>query len=482
MIDERVRSELARLADDVRPEPEPFRRLMARQRRTRRSRFAAGALVVASAVLMGVVSPLGAGSSNKPPIGLQAWAQRLVDAPARGTVAAAPGFADDLTARLVAQNGAGDTDGSLAGFQPIALAQRTVRALFVDDIGDVRVAVVALLPPAGGTHQLLADTVLAWIVAPRGAAAATLVSAVRRGTKPADTSFRTSDLRPFSMEEIGLVHGQAPAPLATVGLAPPGCEFASAPLPTASEWRTETTGSYIVRTPANRRAEWWRITCDGVVRYRMPAPPIAFAGNADNVQVSDADVQNALVGVRGSVDPGALRPVMSSLTELAGYALTARPQAVWTGRVSGIPPSDGTAIVVAAPTVGGGWAGMLHTTFDQPSTSVTTVMSVFNSPLDPRGPETLLAIRLGPEYPAMQPERADAVLAIAPPGAVTVRVVENGQQLAQSAVPTGAAVVNVPDRPGVVVEALTDTGFVLAWTMPVGPSMAVIGGLENWYD
>jgi hypothetical protein len=412
---------------------------------------------------------------------MRGWVQAVVDAPARGAVASQPGTVEDLAAALVAQNRAGDSDPLLAGPSAISPAQRTVRVLFIDDIADRRVAVAAFLPPADGVHQVMEDTVMVWMVAPRGATVATLVSAARRGPRPANTGFIAHGLEPFTVEEIALANSPMPGPMAVIGLAPPGCETAAARLPAATDWREEPTGSYLVRTPTQRHAEWWQVTCDGVVRYQGPAPAIADPGNADNVQVTDAQVQASLTGARGFVDPDIAKHAMASLTVTGGYSLTARPVAIWGGRVSGIPPSDGNTVIVAAPMVGGGWAGMVQTTFDGKPTATSTGASMFNLTTDPGDPGSLLAIRLQSDSLKPQPDPPTTVLAVAPSGAVAVRVVQNGQQLTQTPITNGAAVFTAPDQPDITIEAVTATGAVLARTTPVGPAMTLAnGGINNW--
>jgi hypothetical protein len=473
MLEEQVRSGLSALADGIRPAPDPLGRLMARRRSKRRSRLAAVALLVASGLVLGMMGPFGAVTAAGAPLGLRGWVQQVVDAPARGAVATQQGTVDDLAAALVAQNHAGDSDPLLAGPSTISPAQRTVRVLFIDDIGNLRVAVAAFLPPADGVHQVMEDTVMVWMVAPRGATVATLASAARRGTKPTDTGFIAHGLEPFTIEEIALASSPMPGPMAVIGLAPPGCETAAAGLPAATDWRPEPTGSYIVRTPTQRHAEWWQVTCDGIVRYQGPAPVIADPSNADNIQVTDADVQAGLTGARGSVDPDTAKQAMANLTTTGGYSLTHRPVAIWGGRVSGIPPSDGNTVIVAAPMVGGGWAGMVQTTFDQHPTNTSTGASMFNITTDPGDPRNLLAIRLQSDSSRLQPEPPTTMLAVAPSGTVAVRVIQNGQQLTQIPTANGAAVFTAPDQPDITVEAITATGMVLARTTPVGPAMTL---------
>ena len=295
------------------------------------------------------------------------------------------------------------------------------------------------------------------------------------------------------MQEIPPPGLDQPGPTALVVLAPPGCTMASAPLPAVTDWRAEPTGSYLLRTGTQRRAEWWRTTCGGVVRAQEPAPVILDPANPDTVNYTDAQAQAAMVGARRPASVAATRNAMSLLSAQAGYTLASSPVLVWSGPVAGLTEygatrSTGDTIVVAAPLVGGGWTGIVTTEFTaevagEPST-IFAWSGSFVTEGDPRDPGAVVAVPLTPNYVQGSPADPATLLVLAPAGAVTVRATQDDLTLAESAVADGAAVLTVQTVPGAaagfVVEALDAGRTPLQRTTPLGQVFTRDGVISHW--
>jgi hypothetical protein len=478
-VEEQVRTGLAELVAEIRPMPDPLGRLLARQRRRRRRGAAVVALVVAL-VAGGAVVPLAVGGWPGPPVGYEAWTRSLVDGPPRGAVAARPGFAADLARALDEQDRAGAGDPRLGGPANIDPAARSVRVVFVDDVAASRVAVVALLPPDDGVHAFAKDTVVLSLTAPAGATPATLASAARAGTKPAGTGLQTIDLSPFLVLEPYPAGTTLPGPLPAIGLAPPGCEVSSAPWPTASTWKAEPTGSYVVRTADVRRAEWWRVTCDGVVRHEGGAPVITDPASRDSVQVT-AEVAELTARDNVNVSPDLVltQRAMAELKLQAGYHLAdpGAQEVVWGGPIPGLSPAGGSAVVVTGPLVRGGWVGTVVIVADRDRPTATLTLSGFNSPYPPIAPAPL-AVWLD----ASQPGAAARMLVVAPEGTKSVRIVHNGQTISQGDVVGGMVVLSAPNESGTAVETLDAAGSTLTQSEPRGPRLSLSSELVNNWD
>src|SRR5262249_33662931 len=148
-----------------------------------------------------------------------------------------------------------DVNESLAhaGSGPNFPQARDVRVLFADDIGDVRVAAVALVPD-DGVRQLPAQAVIVWPVGPAGASPEALAATLRRPA-PGVVVPTIEPVHPFAMAELPAAAVGAAGPV--VGLAPPDCAVQSATRP-GGGWTSEPTGSYVVRSAADRTVQWWR--------------------------------------------------------------------------------------------------------------------------------------------------------------------------------------------------------------------------------
>jgi hypothetical protein len=457
-IDDMVGRALTDLTEDLTPLPDPYGRARTRFHRSRRRRRTAlGASLVAAVLAAGAVlvpsrdggPPVAASPSI--PAALLGWAERLADSPTRGAVGADQAFVADFAGKLAARQRAGD--------YRVKVPVRQVKVLFADDIGTRRIAFVAfaLAQPDPITEWPNAS---AWFVAPRGAtadalAAPSAVQSIGDGLEP----FVVTNIADHVTDEV------------TVALAPSGCEFASAPLPEATAWAPEPTGSYIVRTHQTRRAEWWQITCDGVVKWEQPARTIP-----DGV-LTDADLARATERVRGTFDRQLSQQAPSTLTATFGYAIRDLPRVAWNGRITGAEPDingefDGKAVVVAAPAVRGGWVGEVDIVYDAVSARGSQGTSQpFSTDTDPTDPSSVVAIRLG--------QNTSTVLVITPVGATTVRAVRaNGEIVAQTAVRDAGAVIKVTDPATVTFQALDRQGTVLSRGKVAGQGST--GDIDHW--
>jgi hypothetical protein len=309
-LEHEVREAMAEAVQHVRPAPDPLARLLSRKRRTRRFGWTAAAGVVAATgaafALGGVVSTADRVDPAPPPTALTEWSRRMLASPPRGSLAADETFLEQLRAAT--------------GPAP--------RVLLADEIGDQRIAIVST------TGQLR------FFVGPRGGTIASLTA------KP--TVLYGPFVEPFI---TAFVDGVA------VQLAPSGCQVATAALPEATDWRPAPTGSYLVRTGSNP-AEWWRVTCDGQVKFEGPAHDhdSSFATGDPLPTASATEISAATRDARGSVDADVVTRAYQTFADAQGDRLTDRPRLVWGGRLDG-----GKAAVLAAPAVGGGWwAGLAY--------------------------------------------------------------------------------------------------------------------------
>jgi hypothetical protein len=471
-VEERLRSGLASLVEPVRPMPDPWGRLLARARRRRHTRRMLGALTAVLLVFFGTLVP--AGFSDRPPgpfDGYAYWSKTIIDGKPRGSVAAQTDFVAELTRLITDEVRAGTNDPALNGFHDEPPSPRRVRVLFAEDVEQRRVVLVAV---TGNTSEPFLGTVLVWIEGPRGAAPAYLAEAVAAGDGPADVSFSTSDAQPFLTTTLDL---QAPVGVdASIAVAPPGCSIETAASPALSDWRPEPTGSYIIRTAATTRAEWWRVTCDGVIRHVRPAPPAFDPASRDRLTVTDEEVQRAVADTSGSADRDQARRVLSILVNDGGYTLTARPSVVWGGRVAGVG-GPGTTMVVVAPVIGGGlWIGVVDTALDRPDPDRPGLgFGSFTTAADPTHPSTLLAIPL-------EPEPHTAILVIAPQGTAMVRAIDRGQRLVEAMVTERGTLLTIPadaDLATLRVDAIDADGALIATTAPAQQGLQT-GEQANW--
>ncbi|MFC6016866.1 hypothetical protein ACFP2T_11690 [Plantactinospora solaniradicis] len=467
--DERIGRLLTELTEDLTPRPDPYGRVLARHRRGRRraitGAFCAVLLLAATGVAIAGTRP--GGGSDAPPAAARqpwenmlAWGDRLIRSEPRGTVGGDAAYVAALSDTLLAEQRAGRFDRLTA---PV----RDVRVLFVDDVGPHRVALAAFVraQPDPGTGW---PNAVAWMLADRGAGPQEL------GRTAVD---RVGDgLAPYEEFTIGALH--RPDEVAYVGVAPEGCVLTTAAVTDLDDWTPEPTGSYLVRPPGNLRPEWFQVSCDGVVRQRLRGP-----GSWAPTGVSDAQFAAAVAGARGRVDEPECRRALNVATGGWGYAVSALPTVVWSGRTTGAGGGfDGRATVLAAPAVDGGWLGQVEISYEAPASDGTIGTGVlFRTRTDPATPDGLLAVRLDRDPTSAETDAPPAVslLVVAPAGAAEVRAVRGGQEIARGRVRDAGLVLTVPGVGGLVLEAIDSTGAVVG-TGDVadseGPGMQV----DNW--
>ncbi|GAB3977486.1 hypothetical protein [Plantactinospora veratri] len=219
--------------------------------------------------------------------------------------------------------------------------------------------------------------------------------------------------------------------------------------------------------PDTLRNEWWQITCDGVVRQRLPAPRSALRG-----ELTEALLDQTISAARGTPDVAHARSALREAdSSLRTHAL-ALPSLVWGGRTAGTPGReyDGDAAVVAGPLLGGGWSGMVNVRYDRPrpNGSLGSPLAYFSTDTDPTDPRALLGIPLG--------RKGGTLLVVGPVGAAEIRASRDGRELARTAVADDAALLVVPSTEKLVLEALDTAGNVIG-TGPVADT--AVGSAES---
>ncbi|MEV0269213.1 hypothetical protein AB0H43_10580 [Hamadaea sp. NPDC050747] len=446
-VDEMVGRALRDLADEVRPEHDPYGRIRVRHRRSRRRRTAVVATTVAGALAVaGAVAP-GRAPEPPPATGFDAvrvWEQRLADTPVRGKVALAdPGYVAAV-AQLVGER-------RRAGLYLGKYSVRQEKVLYVDDVGPWRIAIVALAltdpSPSSWTHAS------ATFVAPRGSDAATL-------TRMEALRGYGDGLEPFYHVELSDVGTMT----ATVALAPAGCTVSSAAWPELNRWQAEPTGSFLTRDAASARPEWWRVECGGVLREQMPAPY-----DTGVLSVTTKVVDQEMLTARGTPDRRYAQETLTSVRN-GGVLLSGMPRLVWGGRVAW-PDGEakgrrGITTVAAAPHAFGGWYGEVSIRYDDDQQGLG---NGFFSSENPADPHATVAVRFESE--------SSGVLVIAPEGAVSVRAVVGDSTVAEAPVADDAAVLTVADPSAVAYEALDRDGRVVGRTrIEAPPAVAATPG------
>jgi hypothetical protein len=322
--------------------------------------------------------------------------------------------------------------GALAADQAFrsALDDATgARVLFADDVDHWRVALVAGPEPY-------------WLVADRGV--------------PPEVLAAAEPVRPEPGSPLPVWTASAPGASAAVAVAPEGCAIEAADWPAVDRWSPVPTGSYVTRT-LGEPARWWRAVCDGRVRevtYPAGFPPgTAIVGDDD---AYDAAVAQAL----GTPDREQVRGAVVAAVDAWGYGVAAAPKVVWGGVLD---PGDPAAVVTAPAVHGGVWLGLV---------SVRGEVAPFTTFTEPGDPGVVLAVRLRPD--------GDRHLVLAPPGAVTARVVAGGREVARVPFRDGAAVVTAPVTDDLKVEALDGIGAAVASGGLARYGADVPGRLADW--
>lgn len=499
MRDEQLRAVFAELVEQVWPMPAPLARLQTLHRRDRRRRaMAIGAVMAVALVATSLVATGIGGAARQSELSgderatanRQVWVDRLVNGPARGGLAADHSFVTALTQALNTRQQTSDT-----GVNP---ALRSAKVLFVDDIDKARVAIVVFRqsadsPRPDGTRERPHTPITTWLVAERGAAPQTLAAALR----PGNYGWQNG-LMPFQSDLVPLGRVTEGGGAISIGLAPPGCQVSSADLPSVTQWRAEPTGSYVVRTAADRRPEWWRVTCAEVIRSLAPAP-INDGGTAE---ISDAELDRALAGA-GGIDRATVRSDVSMTAQVWGYTVTARPTLVWAGAIpdgearnertnEAAPMTNAWATVVAAPRVGGGWIGQAmvhHDPLDNGHGSSSGYGVSFQTSADPTGPDEVLAIQVWPQSTggtptaaATSPRLRGLILTIVPEATARVRVLRDGRPEASAEVRHRSAVLWAGlNAKGISIETTDAAGRTTGTAALVEESM-LTGTIDAWGD
>jgi hypothetical protein len=336
---------------------------------------------------------------------------------------------------------------------------REARVLFVDDVGDFRIALVAFA--RSNPQPDFWPQAAVWLAARKGAG-------VQELSSPSAIRSDSDGLEPSA--SVTVDDPAVPGAVAHVAIASQGCGFETAAWPAVNDWTSEPTGSYLARTQRTLRPEWWRITCGGQTREMVPGP-----GSLAPRGMTKSELDAALSRARGkTVDGQQLRDAVSATAQEWGYAAAGLPAVVWTGRTAGTTPAngvsyDGAVTVLAAPAAGGGWVGEAVVSYDHADAGNSRGNSVgFSIRTDPTDPSTVFAIPL-----------SEDILVITPVLATAVRAVRDGRVVANARVTGAAAVLKVPAVDGLVVQAVDRQGEVIA-TGPVADQTGPLREENHW--
>lgn len=458
------------------------------RRRAQRLLAVAATVIVAAAVVVAVR----VGASRPAAIafdGRLGWLEALALAPPRGSLAADLTFIADLTDRVTALvRSAEDTHPDLVAANGRRDPRQEVALLYGEDIAGRRVILLALriplpaVPPSGDDplRRMPGRTTFVWLSGPRGATAGYLATAFTRSPLP---DLRTGTLLPQPLlvavvgedvverDSVGCI---ADPNCLMIALAPPQCSVATAPASAPTDFRTEPTGSYLVRTAQTYRLERWRVTCDGVVREERGMPPMWQPGFFGRETIT-----GALAEARGPLpelyrDERQAAATIDLLQRINGSRLAGPPRVVWAGPAIGVDPdhaglgpdaaADVTAMIAVGRSIDSRWlAG--YTVAAERSGGLVIASATFPVTADPTPPHGMLAI--------VDPFSDDEqILVVGPTTATSVRLVGPGGRVSTAPVVDDRAVLTpVPPIPaerlaGVRVEAVDATGAVVA-TGPV---------------
>jgi len=482
---------------DVESGPVPARL----SRRRQRALVAAVVVAVAGAALAAVnLDP----PPRQPRPSLQldgslGWVEKLVDAPPRGGLAADEAFVTEMTGgvtQIVRSEGFHHPD--LIAANGVRNPLQEVRLIYADDVGDARIVLLALRIPFPAVESTGRDpfrnhpgrTKVVWVTAPRGASASTLTTAFASTPLPGLHSGSVI-ANPLLIAVVGddaltddVLSGTCAddAECTMIALVPPECTFATAS-DDPTDFQPEPTGSYLVRTPQTYRPEYWRITCDGVIREERPVPPLWQPSS-----LSPDDVSTAIAELAG-LSTLQIRQVSFIMDHLRLEPTTGPIRTVWVSETDvdytdgGFAPSNATPIqvmVAVAPSLGSTWLACYSLYQQRSGESAIAATVNYRLDTDPTAPAGMLAI-LQP----FLPDGWQQILAIAPPPATTVRLVDpDTRAVSESALIDGSAILTpdlrIPDRrlPGAQVVALDATGTVVATTQVATPGTG--NHTANW--
>jgi hypothetical protein len=460
--DDRIGRVLATVADDLRPEPDPYGRVLARRRRSDRRRavaVVASVLVVALGVTATAFSwtraaaPPAQGEGDRQFTNEMAWARKLADGPTHGALANDKALVTALSDGIMRNSRAGKYD--VDHLAPVA----RVAVPFVDDVGPYRLAFVVLVYTKPDERKW--PFASQWLYGPRGADAATLLTTGERighGIEPLSAIDYSSGMD---------------APRVSVAVVPPQCRFATTTAPADPQWTPEPTGSYIVRTEPTTLPEWWRVDCGGDVRAELPAPNRRLAAG----EPTDAQLDAAVAGMRVQADRAVARQCLLAAAQPGrSPTLRAMPTLVWIGEYAGspsavsggLPPSDRAAVAVT-PVDKGGWVVQFLSGTSTGSYGWTSVRQLAVAD-DPTRPDTVFVLK--------EREDESPYLVVPPTGAVSVRALYRGQSVGEEPVTGGAARLDIP-VPFDKIEALGPGGEVLGQGAPAA-QFADYGIVSRW--
>ena len=471
-----VRSQLHVIADGVTPRPDPYGRLL-RRRRLGWLRLGVLTGVAATAVAGGVVAVAPVGSPEPTPTstptfqGELRWAASIIDAPARGSLAADEAFTADLANRIEQRS----RDGEHPMFEDLngrPMGEVEARVVFAEDIDDTRLVVLTLQRPSlTSAYQRYGVTRLLWLTGPRGASADELA---RADTAPGGRGeYQTTEVSPFAYLEVS-----RPSRI-RLGLAPPQCEVSTAPSEDLATWRVEPTRSWILRTVAEFRPEYLRVTCDGVVREEWPVA---------RPEITRADVTAALADAPGEPRRDQVEGALRHMTAQYRSELLTLPRVLWAGTVAhneeyeSIATSAGPlhydpyhpeVTLLAAPAARGGWIGFLDIDIDPRPGSLMNagVSPFFTTADDPGAPGAMLGLRVRGWNPM--------VFVLAPEGAARVRLVApDGTVLDEGAVTQRALFLSLPPETSAAVDIRVEA-FDAAGAVIASAEVGSTGGVES---
>ncbi|SBT45342.1 hypothetical protein [Micromonospora auratinigra] len=441
-VDE-LRAGLARIADTVVPDPDPYTLVLRHARRRRRHRLA-GLLAAVAAVLAAALagpaaltaaglrqpvdhSDLGHGHPIESP-----WSLRLLDSPPRGNLAGDAAFLSEVRRLFDRRRAEVMIAPDLPG----------VTVLFADESTGAREVVVA--------YRSATSAALVTRTGPPGASPAQLLGGDGAANLPAD---------PFFVDSVAAGGAAETRRQLLLGLAPAGCRISLGRTAYPGDvglrrtWQAVPTDGYAfvdVDTPG-----WWRVECDGQVRQAGPVsfgPDLTGAGTLDATWPRDQRPKPTPEPPNTTVTRQAAL-AYRSLTAQAGLVDPAPPVIRWSGRLD---DAGGPAVLLGAQGKG---PLLLEVGETGAGPILARATSRDPDPADPGGdlgplPPPLVATGYPPAYdllavrvPARDGNRAvltDRLLVVPRPGVTRIEAVAGGKVRASAAVTDGAALLDLP--------------------------------------
>jgi hypothetical protein len=280
---------------------------------------------------------------------------------------------------------------------------------------------------------------------------------------------------PFIVDQVSYVGDVSTVP--AIGLAPLGCTVSTASSADLNTFVPEQTGSYIVRTSATLRPEYWRVTCGGIVREQVPAPYSYHPPTPEDLQAAIASIVVDQPG--GTQNPGTQKAVTGDHTEVAqrGSELTASPQVSWAGVPQFDPGPDAVpqpfALVAAAPAAQSGRFVVA---------SLWDIGGGNGSPLD----SALISTATDPATTTVaalvQGRKQSQVFVLAPSSTHLVLLQTADRSVVRDVVlTTRVAVLALPGDPnGLVVQAYNQTGTPIGRPAPVLIAQPTPDAIDDW--